>query len=79
MGLFSSKTETEEKVVDTTGNVNNNVVINGQVDVVSMEIVTLLWIICALKVIEFIYFLYTKCYRNMKKRVVEKQRPIQLP
>lgn len=69
MGLFSSKSE--DKTVESTGTVNNNVVIGGQVDVFSIEIVVLLGIICALKVIEFIYFIYNRYYRRMKKRFID--------
>lgn len=68
MGSTESKQE-EHKTIDATGNVNNNVVIGGQVDVFSLEIVVLLGIICVIKLIEIVYFLYSKCYQRMKKRV----------
>lgn len=63
-----------EKTVDTTGTVNNNVIVSnvtGEVDVFSIEIVALLGIICILKIIEFIYFIYNRYYRRMKKRFVD--------
>lgn len=66
MGLFSSDENT--KAIDQTSTVNNNVSVNGEVDVYSIEIVVLLGIICALKIIEFIYFIYQRHYRNVKKR-----------
>lgn len=67
--MGTSESKHEEKTVDATGNVNNNVVIGGPVDVYSLDIVILLGIICFLKITEFIYFIYTKHYRNMKKRI----------
>lgn len=66
MGGTSSS---EKKTVDSTGTINNNVVVNGEVDVTSLEIVILLGIICAIKIMEFIYFIYKRHYQNVKKRV----------
>lgn len=65
---MGSNTSTEKKTVDSTGTVNNNVVVNGEVDVTSLEIVILLGIICAIKIMEFIYFIYKRNYHNIKKR-----------
>lgn len=65
MGGASS---TEKKAVDTTGGVNNNIVVNGEVDVNSDEVIILLGIICAIKIMEFIYFVYRRHYQNIKKR-----------
>lgn len=66
MGGTSSS---EKKTVDSTGTINNNVVVNGEVDVTSLEIIILLGIICAIKIMEFIYFIYRRHYQNVKKRV----------
>lgn len=73
MGSTESKSET--KTIDTTGNVNNNVVINDQVNIYSREITGLLAIICVLKIIEFIYFIYTKHYRRIKKHLTQQSPP----
>lgn len=70
--MGASESKKEHKTVDTTGNVNNNLVIGGQVDVFSIEIIVLLGIICIIKTIELIYFLYSKNYHRMKKRIVER-------
>lgn len=62
----------EAKTVESTGHVNNNLVIgkvNGEVDVYSIEIVILLGIICVIKVIEFIYFMYRRHYQNVKRHL----------
>lgn len=66
--MGSSESKSEEKTVDATGNVNNNVVIGGRVDIYSLDIIILLGIICILKIIEFVYFIYNKHYKKMKKR-----------
>lgn len=61
--------------VDTTGTINNVIVTDFQdkVEIENKEIVILLSIMCAIKVIEFMYFLYNKHSRNIKKRCEEKQ------
>lgn len=63
MGFFGSS---EEKEVDTTGTVNNNMVVN-TVDVSSDEITTLLSILVVIKVIELLLYIY-KSWRNGLKR-----------
>lgn len=76
--MGSSQSTKETKTIDTTGNVNNNVVINDQVNIYSQEITGLLAVICVLKIIEFIYFIYTKHYRHIKKHInTQKQSPPQ--
>lgn len=75
--MGSSESKPEQKTVDTTGNVNNNVVIgrvSGEVDVYSVEIVILLGIICAIKLIEFIYFIYQRHYHKIKRHVNDQPR-----
>lgn len=69
MGGSESK---QTKAIDTNGQVNNNVVIgkfDGEINVYSIEIVVLLGIICLIKIIEFVYFVYRRHYQNIKKRV----------
>lgn len=69
MGGSKSK---ETKSIDSNGQVNNNVVIgkvDGEVDITSAEIMILLGIICLIKIMEFIYFIYRRHYQNVKKRV----------
>lgn len=71
---MGGNTSSEKKAVDSTGTVNNNVVVTaeslGEVDVTSSEIVIFLGIICAIKIMEFIYFIYKRHYRNVKKRAI---------
>lgn len=73
MGWFGDKNKVEErKVVETTGSVNNNLVIQGTVDVYSNEIVLLLIIICFIKIVELAYFLYYKHKKNIKRQYMSK-------
>lgn len=69
-----SESKEEKKTIDSTGSVNNNVVVNGEVDVNSMEVIILLGVICAIKIFEFIYFLYRRHYRNIKRRMAPTQK-----
>lgn len=62
---FSSNTE---KAVDTNGNVNNNLVFEGPVDFQSIEILTMLGIICAIKIIEVLYLAFNAYRKSLKKR-----------
>lgn len=64
----SSEQKTENKVVDATGNVNNNVVIQDTVAIHNVEIIGLLYIIAGIKLIEFIYFIYRQHNRSIKKK-----------
>lgn len=66
MGWFGD-TSSEEKVVDTTGNVNNNVVIEQSVPIHNIELGTILYIICIIKIIELLYILF-KAYNKVQKK-----------
>lgn len=63
----------EKKTVDSTGEVNNNVVVQETVDVYSSEMVILLSILCILKIIELGCYLYTTHNRNLKKKYSQSQ------
>lgn len=68
MGAKESKVE-EHKTVDATGTVNNNVVLQpGTVDVYSQELVILGSIICLIKLIEVVSFLYYKHKKSIKRQ-----------
>lgn len=74
MGGSESK---ETKAIDSNGQVNNNVVIgkiSGEVDVYSIEIVVMLGIICAIKLLEFIYFVYQRHYQKIKRRTLDQSK-----
>lgn len=66
---MGSRTSSEEKkTVDTTGNVNNNVVIQEPVPVETQEIVILLSIITTIKIFELLIFLYKQHVKGIKKK-----------
>lgn len=58
------------KGADSTGVVNNNVTLDGPIDVQSLEIIVLLTIICIIKIIEFVYFIYNAHQKKNKKRIL---------
>lgn len=75
MGKGASK-HVENKQVDSTGAVNNNVVITGVTDTVEVEnevlitIAYLLYVIVALKVIELLYYAFREYKKSLKKRYI---------
>jgi hypothetical protein len=76
MGLGFSKLEnTETKVVDSTGEVNNNVVVQQEApfDIHSNELIALVGTICLIKIIELIYFLYKVHTKTIKKKYKNNQ------
>lgn len=72
--MGSSHSQVEKKTIESTGQVNNNVVIQETEDVYSMEIVILLSLLCALKILEISIFLYNKYKQQMKKKYTQAAR-----
>lgn len=74
MGGGESKTE-EHKTIDTDGTVNNNLVFNQEkpVDIHNKEIIILLSIICAIKLIQLGVYLYVNHRRSLKKKYASGQ------
>lgn len=73
MGWFGSS---EEIDVEANGQVNNNVIIQREketIDQNSNEIYMLLIIICAIKIIEFIFYVYKIWTNKMKKKYINQQ------
>lgn len=68
MGWFTSD---DNSKVEHNSNVSSSVHINDRVDVTSIEILTLLAIICAIKIFELLSFVYRKHYRDVKKRFTQ--------
>lgn len=69
MGSGKSKTS---KVVDSNGNVNNNVVIEEGLPESHEQIVLLLSGLLVIKILEMCYVMYKIFHRNMKKKYVTK-------
>lgn len=63
----------EHKDVDTSGQVNNNIILKEAVDIKNGAMLTCLYIICGLKIIEFILYLYTNHVKHIKKRERQQQ------
>lgn len=62
------------KTIESSGHVNNNVVIgkvSGEVDVYSTELVVMLGIICIIKILEFVYFVYRRHYQSIKRHTLD--------
>lgn len=64
------KTQSSQKTVDSQGEVNNNVVIN---DTASSppelsQLLVISWIICAIKLMEFLLFIYNRHQKQLKKK-----------
>lgn len=66
MGGTESKDET--KSVDSNGNVNNYVVIQDPISSNSGEIKILLYVICIIKIIELLIFIYKFHRKNLKRK-----------
>ncbi len=65
MGSEESK---EQKTVDATGNVNNNVVIQESVPVHNFELKILIYVICVVKIVQFLFFIYKFQSKRLKRR-----------
>lgn len=61
----------EEKHVENTGGVTNKVIIGNKVDVINIELLVLVGIICAIKIFEAINYIYRRHYQGIKKRFVQ--------
>lgn len=71
--MGSGPSQEEVKTVDSTGQVNNNVVVafgalQKTVDNSSVEIIILLLILCVIKILEFASYVYVTHIRKMKKK-----------
>lgn len=60
---------TTSKEVDSTGPVNNNIILDttSTINMHSFEMVIMLAIICVIKVLEIVLFIYFKHRRGLKK------------
>lgn len=56
------------KILDSTGQVNNNVVIEEPMSVHNQEMIVLLYIIAAVKLLEFILYVYNGHSRYLKRK-----------
>lgn len=68
MGSASSK---DPSTIDTTGNINNNVIISDTVNVHSDHMATALYIIAGIKIIELLYLCFRIYNKNNKKKYIQ--------
>lgn len=66
---MGGSTSNAKKQVDSTGTVNNNVVITEPVPIETREVLILLMIITTIKIIEFLIFLYKQHVKSVKKKI----------
>lgn len=62
--------------LDATGTINNVIVTDFQdkVEIESREMMVMLAVICSIKVVEFLYFMYNQHVGNIKRKYDEKHR-----
>lgn len=65
MGWFSSNKESK---TENTGQTQNNITVIEPVSIENWEILAMLGIICFIKVVEFLYFMYRSHTRHIKKK-----------
>lgn len=66
--MGSEESKAEVKTVDSTGAVNNNLVINDPVQIEHKLLEILLWTICIIKILEFLLLIYKIHRKNLKKQ-----------
>lgn len=76
--IFGGKSNTgvsgglNHSVVNNTGNVNNVLINNETISVEYIELMTAIYIICGIKVFEFIFFLYSLLMKRLEKKIANK-------
>lgn len=79
MGIFGSSEErVEEKVVDSTGHVNNNIVIQEAKDthsqvILNQKLLYATYILVCAEIIKLGVYIYCNIKKNLKKRYENKQ------
>lgn len=66
--MGGSHSTEEVKAVDSSGAVNNNIVFTDPIRISNKEIVLLLSIICVIKIVELLFFVYREHKKNLKKK-----------
>lgn len=65
---MGGKQSTPDQTVQSTGQVNNNIIIEDEVKIQNTEIVLILSIICVIKILEFLYMIYKAHKKGLHKR-----------
>lgn len=64
---FSSSRQETTKILDSTGQVNNNVVIHDDVKFYNMEMLVLLYVITTVKIISLVLYIYRQHKKKLRK------------
>lgn len=73
--MGSTTSHDDKKTIDATGEVINNVVVQTPVEVQHTEkIIILLLILCTLKIISLIIYIYSSMARKFKKKYTKQER-----
>lgn len=74
MGSWFSSSKTNNKAEENDNVISNNVTIanSNPLSIHNTEIVILLYVIAAVKIMEFIYFMYRKHMENQRKKYATK-------
>lgn len=75
--LFGGKAKNDvggidKSVVNNTGNVNNVLINNETISVEYNELIAAIYIICAIKIFEFILFMYSIIMKRLEKKFKNK-------
>lgn len=72
--MGGTQSHEDKKTIDAAGEVVNNVVVQTPVEVLNTDrIVILLMILCALKILSLIIFIYGGLTRKLKKKYMNNQ------
>lgn len=73
MGWFTSSEEEETNMVDSNGQVNNNIIIQEAADIhdqtqISERVLAVMYIMCVLEIIKIGIYIYNSFVKRMKKK-----------
>lgn len=72
--MGGSQSSEKSTGIETTGQVNNSFIVKDPVAIRSAEILIILAILCALRILEVAYGLYATCKRRIKNHIRENER-----
>lgn len=78
-GSSSSEERDESKVIDTNGNVNNNVIIKQEAHdihdqlLTNQKLLTATYLLIALELLKFFIYLYVNFKKNLKKKYMSEK------
>lgn len=70
--MGSSESKEPPKMIDSTGNVNNNVIIQDTVSIHNDHMVIVLYVIAAIKILELLYILFKMYNKSNKKKYLQR-------